>query len=68
MFGSPDTMVAKTLCVGQVALSPVQATAIPSIRNNEFPLITLPPPVVGQPIVIYCVAKFIPSYFHEVVE
>ncbi|SSR41152.1 Uncharacterised protein [Acinetobacter baumannii] len=52
-------MVATNLCVGQVALSPVQATAFPSMRNNEFPLITLPPPVVGQPMVIYGVAKLL---------
>lgn len=61
-------MVATTLCVGHVALSPTHATAIPSIRNILFPEITWPPPVVGQPIVIYGVAKSIPSYFHEAEE
>jgi len=49
-------MVARTLCVGHVALSPTQATGIPSIRNLLFPEMTLPPPDVGQPIVIYGVA------------
>ncbi|MDW7640703.1 hypothetical protein RZN38_31035, partial [Klebsiella pneumoniae] len=68
IFGSPDTIVATILCVGQVALSPTQATAMPSIRNKLFPEITWPPPVVGQPIVIYGVAKSIPSYFIEVEE
>ncbi|EKP44344.1 hypothetical protein J463_0281 [Acinetobacter baumannii 1043794] len=38
------------------------------MRNILFPEITWPPPEVGQPIVIYGVAKSIPSYFHEVVE
>ncbi|AGQ05631.1 hypothetical protein ACOUMD_03225 [Acinetobacter baumannii] len=41
---------------------------MPSIRNKLFPEITWPPPVVGQPIVIYGVAKSIPSYFIEVEE
>ncbi|EXF17291.1 hypothetical protein J601_3248 [Acinetobacter baumannii 831240] len=36
--------------------------------NILFPEITWPPPEVGQPIVIYGVAKSIPSYFSEVTE
>jgi len=68
MFGSPETIVATILCVGHVALSPTHATAIPSIRNILFPEITWPPPVVGQPIVIYGVAKTFPSDFGEVAE
>jgi len=59
-------MVATTLWVGHVALSPVQATGIPSIWNKLFPEITCPPPVVGQPIVMYGVAKSFPSYILEV--
>ncbi|ADY81237.1 hypothetical protein ODQ17_12105 [Acinetobacter sp. IRS14] len=40
------------MCNGQVALSPTQAIAIPSIKNVLFPEMTCPPPVVGHPIVM----------------
>lgn len=45
-----------------------QLDSTTSQRGLIFICWPIPPPVVGQPIVIYGVAKTIPSYFHEVVE
>ncbi|ENX33843.1 hypothetical protein F889_02507 [Acinetobacter colistiniresistens] len=56
---SPVIMNAVVLCVGQVASSPMHAIGLPLIKKFLFPLITSPPPVVGNPTVIYIEAMII---------
>ena len=63
---SPDTMVETHLCFGQVALSPTHATGFPSIVKVDCAEITVPPPVVGEPKVIYGSAMCRSSYFYSI--